>query len=213
MICLMMNIPEDMYTILSKDGKTYEWVIELQCQDQDDVENLNDQEEIKFTAVNFYAKHYNVTEKYYEDMVEKGYEAGIEVFLDYGKGLRRMPMDDCGWFEDKQELFDYYDEPESSSASSIIFSSFLILTITLIFFFFYFYFRSILPHLICMLRTLLIRNASNFSNLPKFRNLSTAPFLHQNFKMADTIYISKNSTAEKPDGSETSPYKDIQDYR
>lgn len=139
---------------LSKDGTTYEWVIELQCQDQDDVENLDVQDEIKFTAVNFYAKHYNVTEKYYEDMVEKGYEAGIEVFMNYGKGLRRMPMDDCRWFEDKQELFDYYDEhesqgsttlwPESSSASPIIFSFYFILAITLIYSFF-FYFRSIPP--------------------------------------------------------------------
>jgi len=30
--------------------------------------------------------------------------------------------------------------------------------------------------------------------------------------MADTVYISSKSTAEKPDGSEASPYKDIQDY-
>lgn len=90
---------------LTEDGKYYEWVIELQCQDQDDIRPTPDQQEIKFTAVNFYARHYNVTEAYYNEFIQAGYDAGIGVFMDYKYGLYKCPMDDCEWFEDQQDVY------------------------------------------------------------------------------------------------------------
>lgn len=42
---------------LSEDGSTYEWIIEFQCD-----ELLG---HVAFTGINFYARHHNVTEEYY----------------------------------------------------------------------------------------------------------------------------------------------------
>ena len=94
---------------LTPDGKGYEWIIEFQCN------MVDDGSEINFTALNFYARHYNVTEKYYDELLQAGYDAGLGIYMDSNFGIYRPPFDDCrgDHFTDKnQEEFDWYPEPE-----------------------------------------------------------------------------------------------------
>ena len=84
---------------LSEDGKHYEWVIEFQCNEFELVPA------IRFVGINFYARHYNVTDDYYNEFIKAGYDAGLGVYLDNTWGLYRVPMDNCPWFEDKQDIY------------------------------------------------------------------------------------------------------------
>lgn len=104
---------------ISKDGTHYEWIIELQCQDQDDYE-INGQDEIKFTAINFYARHYNVTEAYLEEIYQAARNAGIGVFMDYKFGMQETIFENCRdeKFEQGQELYDIYEEPDIYGSTS-----------------------------------------------------------------------------------------------
>ena len=82
----------------SEDGTHYEWVIEFQCNEFELVPA------IRFVGINFYARHYNVTEDYYNEFIKAGYDVGLGV-LDNTWGLYRVPMDNCAWFEDKQDIY------------------------------------------------------------------------------------------------------------
>ena len=63
---------------LSEDGGQYEWVIEFQCEQADDI--------VTFVGINFYARHYNVSEQYYNDFIQAGRDAGLGIFMDHGEG-------------------------------------------------------------------------------------------------------------------------------
>ena len=61
---------------LTADGSAYEWIIEFQC-------NMEaDQSQIAFVGINFYARHYNVTNMYYDEfmIVFLNFKGGLELF-------------------------------------------------------------------------------------------------------------------------------------
>ena len=83
---------------------------------------VEDESEINFTALNFYARHYNVTEEYCNELLQAGYDAGLGIYMDSHFGIYKPPFDDCrgDHFEQGQELFEWYPEPEPYVASSRI---------------------------------------------------------------------------------------------
>lgn len=72
---------------LSDDGTHYEWVIEFQCEEADN--------RVVFTGINFYARHYNVTEAYYDDLIQSGRDAGLGVYMDHGEGTALQYARSC----------------------------------------------------------------------------------------------------------------------
>ena len=63
---------------LSEDGTHYEWVIEFQCEEAAG--------RVFFTGINFYSRHYNVTDEYYNAFIQAGRDAGLGVYMDHGEG-------------------------------------------------------------------------------------------------------------------------------
>eukprot|EP00750_Incisomonas_marina_P033118 INCI9573.2.p1 GENE.INCI9573.2~~INCI9573.2.p1 ORF type:complete len:386 (+),score=54.05 INCI9573.2:103-1260(+) len=77
---------------LSPDGGQYEWVIEFQCEQVDD--------KVVFTGINFYSRDYNVSEDYYQELIQAGRDAGLGIYMDHGEGLYRVPHTNCTWYND-----------------------------------------------------------------------------------------------------------------
>ena len=75
---------------LSEDGSEYEWIIEFQCD-----EALG---RILFTGINFYARHHDVTDEYYNEFIQAGRDRGIGVYMDAGFGLTKVAHPSTCWY-------------------------------------------------------------------------------------------------------------------
>ena len=53
-------------------------------------------QKVFFTGINFYARHYDVTDAYYNELIQAGRDAGLGVYMDHGEG-RYAGWSVVGW--------------------------------------------------------------------------------------------------------------------
>ena len=101
---------------LSPDGKSYEWFIEVTCNNQEG--RVTDEEHIRIQTVTFYSQHYNISDAYYEEVINAGYAVGLGPWMDWEvtDGTEKVPLFDCGY--DSEEMVDIYDEPQPTTTST-----------------------------------------------------------------------------------------------
>ena len=104
---------------LSSDAKTYEWFIEVTC---NEVQDRIDIDHVRVQTVTFYSRHYNVSDAYYDEMIESAYNLGLGTWLDWepAGGTKKVDQFSCG--HPAESMVDTYDEPVVTTIPTTIYT-------------------------------------------------------------------------------------------